>query len=333
MLSETVSTSVQATAAPSQPGEPQLSVVIPLYNEAATIDELYRRLTEVLTHLGRSYEIIMVDDGSRDATFGALDQIARSDPHVRALRFSRNFGHHIAITAGLDQAAGEYVILMDGDLQHRPEDIPRFIATLEEGGFDVVAGIRSPHQIPALKRWTSSLFNGIMQRLTRDAIDIDSNIYRIMRRKVVHSFLRCRERSRFVTGLFGWVGFKRGEIAIDLDPRHAGASSYSVRRMLRLAANSITSFSYFPLELSSYLGFVISFLSFAYGLFLIGRKLVLNTAVEGWTSLSCTIFFVGGVQLMMLGVIGSYLGRVYTEVQGRPLYIVDEARNLRHTEP
>lgn len=304
-----------------------LSVVIPLFNEQDTVPQLYQRLVAVLEECGRSWEIVLVDDGSRDATFAAIDRICQRDSRVRAFRFSRNFGHHVAITAGLDQARGEYVVLMDGDLQHRPEEIPRFIQTLEDGGYDVVAGVREVASQPLLKRMGSAAFNRVMRAIMREQVQFDSNIYRIMRRKVVRSFLSCRERSRFVTGLFGWVGFKRGEMTIDLDPRFAGKSTYSLRRMLGLATNSITGFSYFPLQLSSYAGFVISLLSFAYGFYLIWRKVVLNTAVEGWTSINCTIFFVGGIQMMMLGVLGSYLGRIYTEVQNRPLYVVDESRN------
>ncbi|MBM3462160.1 MAG: glycosyltransferase family 2 protein [Armatimonadetes bacterium] len=306
---------------------PAISVVVPVFNEEALIAELHERLTSVLLGIGRSYEIVIVDDGSRDASLERLAALAAVDPCLRVLGFSRNFGHHIAISAGLDYCRGEYVIVMDGDLQHRPEDIPRFVAALEEGGYDVVAGVRRPVQVSWFKRQTSRVFNGLMRRTIRENIHIDSNIFRIMRRKVVRSFNRCREHSRFVTGLFGWVGFKRGEIEIELDARRAGASKYSLLRMIRLAVNSMTAFSYFPLELCSYTGCVMASLSFTYGFYLILRKLFLNTAVEGWTSLTCTVFFVGGIQMLMLGVIGSYLGRVYTEVQNRPLYIIDQALN------
>lgn len=323
---------LQATAPETVGAAPtatvELSVVVPVFNEAETVDELHARLTAVLDRLGRCYEIVVVDDGSVDGTFARLSRLAERDGRLRAVRFSRNFGHHIAVTAGLDFARGEYVVLMDGDLQHRPEDIPRFVQALEDGGYDVVAGVRVAQRVSWFKRATSTAFNGLMRRAMRESFAIDSNMYRIMRRKVVRSFLECRERSRFVTGLFGWVGFNRGEIPIELDARHAGRSKYSVVRMLRLAVNSLTSFSYFPLELSSYTGFFMAALSFTYGFYLILRKLLLNTAIEGWTSLACTIFFVGGVQMMMLGVIGSYLGRVFTEVQKRPLYVVDETRNL-----
>jgi len=323
-------TAQPARAVPERPGTEliELSLVTTVFNEEETVLELHTRLTRVLEELGRPYEIIIVEGGSRDRTYERCLEVAAADPHVKLIHLSRNFGHHTSMTAGLDHARGEVIVMMDGDLQHRAEDIPRFLQKLEEGDYDVVIGIRSTKGIPPFKRFTSKIFNNLMRRMLREPVQIDSNIYRIMRRKVVRSFLRCRERSRFVTGLLGWVGFKRGELEIELDPRHAGTSKYSLSRMLRLATDSITGFSYFPLELASYTGFTLAVLSIVYGLYLVARKTLLNTAVEGWTSLACAIFFVGGVQMMMMGVFGSYLGRVYTEVQDRPLYIIDDTRNM-----
>lgn len=307
---------------------PHVSVAVPVFNEVDNLEELYRRLAATLDATGHSWEIVVVDDGSRDGTFAVLDRLSGEDPRVCAVRLSRNFGHHVAVTAALDFARGEVVVLMDGDLQHRPEDIPRFLEALEGGGYDTVAGIPRKQRVSWFKRVSSQAYNRLLRGMVRDPIAIDSNIYRVMRRKVVRSFRECRERSRYVTGLLAWVGYRRGEIPIELDCRHAGQSKYNLGRMLRLATHSITAFSSFPLDIATYVGFGVSFSSLAYGLYLAARKIVLNTAVEGWTSIVCAVYFMGGVQMMMLGILGTYLGRVYTEVQGRPLYVVDEARNL-----
>ena len=310
-----------------------MSVAIPVFNEVDNVGELARRLKQALDATGHPWEVVLVDDGSRDGTFEALDRLCREEPRLRALRLSRNFGHHVAVTAALDATRGEYVILMDGDLQHRPEDIPRFIEALEAGGHDTVIGVPRKRQLSWFKRVSSRAYNSMLRSVLREPIPMDSNIYRIMRRKVVASFRECRERSRYVTGLLAWVGFRRGELDIELDRRHAGRSKYDLRRMLRLAFQSLAGFSYFPLELATWVGVGVSFTSLAYGAYLAARKILLNTAVEGWTSIVCAVYFMGGVQMMMLGILGAYLGRVYTEVQGRPLYVVDETRNLGAPAP
>lgn len=300
---------------------PYFSVVLPIYNEEGNIDELYRRLVETLEELGRSFEIVFVDDGSRDASYASIERLFRGDARVRALRFSRNFGHHVAITAGLDAARGEAVILMDSDLEDRPEVIPALFAKLEEG-YDVVYGVRAGSTHSLFKRVTSRLFVALLNRLTDSEQQLNTSILRIARRPVVDAVVACREQHRFVLGLFTWVGFRQIGIDVEHGHRFAGATKYSLYKMMKLALTTITASSTLPLKAATFAGAIVSSFAFAYAVVLLVRKMFFDTMVQGWTSTIVTGLFLGGVQLLCIGVLGEYVGRIYGEAQKRPLYVL-----------
>jgi dolichol-phosphate mannosyltransferase len=296
-------------------------VVVPVYNEEGNLEELHRRLVLVLEGLGRSFELVFVDDGSRDGSYAGLERLFARDKRVRALRFSRNFGHHLAITAGLDAARGQAVILMDSDLEDRPEAIPTLWAKLEEG-YDVVYGVRRNRTHSAFKRLTSRLFVAVMNRIVDGEQELNTSIFRIARRPVVEAVRACREQHRFILGLFSWVGFRQTGIEVDHGERFAGSTKYSLSKMLRLALTTVTASSTLPLKAASFLGTLVSALSFLYAALLLGKKLLWDTMVEGWTSTIVAGLFLGGVQLICLGILGEYVGRIYGEIQRRPLYVL-----------
>jgi dolichol-phosphate mannosyltransferase len=308
---------------------PFLSAVIPVFNEEGNLRELHSRLTAVLSGSGRPYEIVFVDDGSRDASVAILEDLHRSDPRVRALVFSRNFGHHIALTAGLDAARGEVVVLMDADLQDQPEEIPKLLSKLDEG-FDVVYGIRIGKKHSLFKRVTSSLFVAVMRRVV-EGFNINSGIFRAARRNVVDTVKRCRETHRFLVGLMSWAGFRQTGVEVVHGERFAGETKYTLRRQLRLAANTLVSFTGIPLQFATYLGLAVSCTSFVYAVVVLLRKLAWGLGLEGWPSLMIAVMFLGGVQLLCLGILGEYVGRLLTEAQGRPLYVV--ARTFDREDP
>jgi glycosyltransferase involved in cell wall biosynthesis len=305
---------------------PDFSIVIPIFNEQETIPELCSRLTTVMDTLcaeGSSYEIIMVDDGSTDQSWQMIRDLHERNPRVIGVNFSRNFGHHIAITAGLDYAKGNSVVVMDGDLQDPPEEIPKLYRKLGEG-YDLVYGIRAQRQDNYFRKLSTYFFTGMIRRLSGLEIAQNDAMLRIMSRKFVDSIKRFPERNRFLGGLFTWAGFNQTGIPIEHAPRFAGRSKYSIWKMAKLTMDAVTSFSYLPLKIIGLMGLLISGLSFVSGLFLIFKKLFLGVDVIGWTSTMVTILFIGGIQLVVLGVIGQYLARVFSEVQGRPLYIIKE---------
>ena len=305
------------------PTAPYFSVVLPVYNEEANLDELHARLTEVLeSGLSCTYELIFVDDGSRDGSYKKLQELHARNPRVRVLRFARNFGHHLAITAGIDAARGEVVALMDSDLQDRPESLPILHDKLREG-YDVVRAIRQGKKHSAFKRASSNLFNRLMNRLVH-GFEIDTAVFRIARRPVIDAVKQCREQARFILGLFSWVGFRQCGVEVPHGERFAGETKYSLFKMIRLAVTTITAFSRLPLQLASYLGFAVSGIAFAIGVWIVALKVLFDTAVPGWSSVMVAMLFLGGVQLLCVGILGEYLGRVYGEVQARPLYIVAE---------
>ncbi len=303
--------------------ENHLSVIIPIYNEEATLPELHRRLSATLDDLAvGSVEVIFVDDGSSDASARLLEEFHEKDNRFKVLQFSRNFGHHIAVTAGLDHSQGEIVILMDGDLQNRPEDIPALLQKIGEG-YDVVSTIRKNRKDPLAKKTFSKLFVWLMGKVVEESISLEStSIFRALKRDVVDALGDLRERNRFVIGLIDWTGYKHTSIEVVHEKRFDGESKYSFYKQLRLALDAIFSFSTFPLQVASMLGFAITASSFAYGLYIVVRKLVWGFSVPGFASLTVSIFFMGGVQLIILGTVGAYIGRIYTEVKQRPLYIV-----------
>ncbi|MFZ0031681.1 MAG: glycosyltransferase family 2 protein [Candidatus Cybelea sp.] len=308
---------------------PTLSVVVPLYNEAGIVPQLLERIGGVVERLRSEYdyEIVLVNDGSTDGTAAAIRREMERRAHVVLINLSRNFGHQLAATAGLEIAAGDAVILMDGDLQDPPELIETFLRRWREG-FDVVYAVRRTRPGESrFKLFTARLFYRIIKRLTRIAIPLDAGDFRLMSRRVVDALRRSPERNRFLRGMVSWVGFNQTAIEYDRDVRYAGSTKYPLTKMMRFAMDGITSFSDIPLRFASYFGFTVSAIAFIYALIVIGFKLFsLNPPAytPGWASTIVAVLFLGGVQLMSLGILGEYLGRVYDEVKGRPLYLISE---------
>ncbi|HAM49193.1 MAG TPA: glycosyltransferase [Nitrospiraceae bacterium] len=308
----------------------EFSVVIPIYNEAENIDELHRRLTMVMEklcvdegHPKNCYEIILVDDGSRDGSWALIKGVHEKDARVKGMNFSKNFGHHIALTAGLDYVKGETIILMDGDLQDPPEEIPKLYRKFKEG-YDLVYGIRRERKDSFLKKVTSHMFWMILRKFTGVDMPRNQTMLRILSKRLVEVLRGMREYARFVHGMMAWVGFEVTTIEVEHRARTRGKSKYNIPRLFKLAFHAVTSFSTVPLRLAIYAGFISSFISLFVGLYFIFRKIVYNIPVLGYASIIVSIFFVGGVQLLMLGIFGEYLGRTYQETQRRPLYILKE---------
>ena len=303
-----------------------LSIVVPLFNEADTVDELLR-VTAVLTHLSEQpsdYEIICVDDGSRDETLARLRAAAARDPHVRIVSLARNFGHQIASTAGLDRAFGDAVVLMDGDLQDPPELIERFLALFREG-YDVVYATRQRRAGESrFKLFTAKLFYRVSRRLTNVAIPLDTGDFRLMSQRVVAALRAMRERHRFIRGLVAWSGFRQIGITYDRDPRYAGGTKFSTGKMLGFALDGITAFSEIPLRFASWFGFIVSVCAFVYAVVVLVLNF-LGQNLPGYTSTMIAVLFLGGVQLLCIGILGEYIGRIYDEIKGRPLYLVAAA--------
>lgn len=300
------------------------SIVIPIYNEAEVLPILYCRLTQVMEGMGEPYEVIFVNDGSSDASSVLLHELRAKDERVRFVSFSRNFGHQIAITAGLDYSSGLAVVVMDADLQDPPEVIPRLVEKWREG-YDIVSAVREGRRGEGLfKRMTAALFYRLLRHLTATEIPLDAGDFRLMSRRAVKALKALREQNRFVRGLASWIGFRQAQVTFVRDIRHAGETKYPFAKMLRFALDGLTSFSYVPLRLATYLGFTVSLISLVYIVWALGLKLLTNRVVAGWTSIIVAVLFVGGIQLITLGIVGEYIGRIYEEVKQRPLYLVDE---------
>ncbi|MCS7243034.1 MAG: glycosyltransferase family 2 protein [Candidatus Caldatribacterium sp.] len=301
----------------------RLSVVVPVFNEEEVLPETYRRLTEVMEGLALPYEIVFVDDGSKDQSPRLLDELARRDPRVRVIHFSRNFGHQAAITAGLDYARGEAVVVIDADLQDPPEVIPEMVAKWQEG-YEVVYGQRVRREGETLfKRLTASFFYRLLRFMTDIDIPLDTGDFRLMDRKVVEVMKLLREKNRFIRGLVAWVGFRQIALPYVRHRRLAGTTKYPLRKMLRLAWDGITAFSNKPLKVAAYLGLALSLFSFLYLVAIVVAKLLGKSTVPGWASLAVMNLFFSGIILIILGIMGEYLGRMYEEAKNRPLYIVD----------
>ncbi len=300
------------------------SIVVPVFNEGSVIDELLRRLLKVMDTFKEPFEVIFVDDGSSDDTFKKIAEWAGKREEVRALKFSRNFGHQIAITAGIDSASGEAVIVMDGDLQHPPELIPEMIGEWRKG-YNIVNTIRQETEgIPLKKKLFSKAFYKLINLDSEVLIQPDAADFRLMDRASCEAFKALREQDRFVRGLTSWIGFKQTNIPYRADARHSGQSKYSFSKMLRFAVNGITSFTTLPLKAVGVFGLVVAAISFVYAAYALYVRLVLDIAVEGWTSLLMGVLFLGGVQLISIGVLGAYIARIFRQVKNRPLYIVQE---------
>jgi glycosyltransferase involved in cell wall biosynthesis len=303
-----------------------LSIVIPLYNEAGNVEELLRRVDAVVRDLPEpplDYEVICVDDGSRDATREKLVAAARIDPHLRVLSLSRNFGHQIAATAGLDAARGDAVVLMDGDLQDPPELIAQFLERYR-AGYDVVYATRRRRSGESrFKILTAAAFYRVVRRLTNVSIPVDTGDFRLMSRRVVDALYQTRERHRFIRGLVSWVGFNQTGVEYDRDARFSGETKYPFSKMLKFAIDGITAFSEIPLRFASYLGFITSTFAFIYAVIVLVLKFT-GYNEPGYTSTILTVLFLGGVQLIGIGILGEYVGRIYDEIKARPLYLVAE---------
>ena len=302
-----------------------LSVVIPCMNEEQVLRETNRRLTAVLDGISLNFEIVYVDDGSTDGTPALLHELQSLDSRVKVVRFSRNFGHQIAITAGLEHASGDAVAIIDADLQDPPEVILDFVAKWLDG-YDVVYGVRAERDgETAFKLWTAKLFYRTISRLSDTRIPLDTGDFRLMDRRVVDALLSMPERDRFVRGMVSWLGFSQTAVEYRRAPRLAGATKFSLFKMVRFALDGIFSFSILPLRLATWTGFAASGLAiFGIVVVLLERFLRIEGLVKGWSSAMITELFIGGVQLICLGLIGEYVGRIYGESKRRPLYIVRE---------
>ena len=302
--------------------QPVLSFVVPCYNEAANIRALYERICAVMAACPETWECICVNDGSRDETLGALTALQDKDPRVRVIDLSRNFGKEAALTAGLDHARGAAAIPLDADLQDPPELIPELVAHWR-AGYDVVNAVRLSREGESLvKRASAHAFYRIFNRISKVPIPEDTGDFRLLSRPVLDALRQLPERRRFMKGLFAWVGFRTTSVSYHRAPRQAGHTTWNYVRLWRFAMDGILSFSDAPLRVASYLGLAVSLLSFLYALNLLVQTLLFGNPVKGYPSLMVALLFLGGVQLMALGVIGEYLGRVYDESKGRPVYII-----------
>jgi dolichol-phosphate mannosyltransferase len=312
------------------PEDPLLSIVVPLFNEELNVDQLYRRLTRSLDPLGAPYELVFVDDGSRDATPRILDEMQERDPRVVVIHLSRNFGHQPAVSAGLDHARGRAVIVMDGDLQDPPEVLPQFIRRWEEG-FDVVYAVRQKRKERALKRLGYFAFYRIMNAISDLDIPLDSGDFCLMDRRVVDALNGLPERMRFVRGLRTFVGFRQTGIAYERAAREAGRPKYTFRALVGLAINGLVSFSSYPLRLLTYVGIGTAGLAAGLTVWVFVDAFSTHSAPRGWASVLVAVLFMGSVQMIGLGIVGEYIRLIFLESKGRPFYIVGDYRS--HDRP
>lgn len=301
-----------------------ISVVIPAYNEQDVIETFHARLGTVLDALPLAVEVVYVNDGSRDDTLAVLRRLRAADPRVAVLDLSRNFGKEVALTAGIDYARGDAVVVIDADLQDPPEVIPDLVAAWRDGGYDVVYAQRVSRAGESwLKKKTADWFYRLMQHVGEIPIPPDAGDFRLLSRRAVEAVKTLRERHRFMKGLFTWVGFPQCAVPYERDARYAGESKWNYWHLWNFAIEGLTSATLAPLRISSYIGLFIAVLAFAFGLWIIVKTLAFGDAAQGWPSLMVAILFLGGVQLVALGVIGEYLGRLFNEAKGRPLYFLN----------
>lgn len=302
-----------------------VTILVPAYNEEAVLEQLYERLKIVMDDLPvYHFELLFVNDGSRDQTLAIIKDLRKQDERVAYVDLSRNFGKEVAMIAGLDHAKGDAVIIIDADLQDPPELIPEMIAYWEQGYDDVYAKRRSRAGESWLKKWTSSAFYKLLQKMTRIPIQEDTGDFRLLDRRCVEALKQLRETQRYTKGMFSWIGYNKKEILFDRDPRAAGETKWNYAKLLDLAIEGITSFTTAPLRISAFFGCVISFFAFLYMIWIITKTLLFGEPVAGYPSLMTVILFLGGIQLLSLGILGEYLGRVFNETKNRPLYFVDE---------
>ncbi|MFC5743939.1 glycosyltransferase family 2 protein [Dyella tabacisoli] len=303
---------------------PQLTVVVPAYNEAAVLETFHQRLAAVLDGISIECHVLYVDDGSSDATWAIIESLVAGDSRTGALKLSRNFGKEAALTAGLDQIVAGAAVVIDADLQDPPELIPKLIEQWQ-AGYDVVYATRTVREgETGFKRFTAAMFYRSMERLSDTAIPRDTGDFRLLSRRALDALGQLRERQRFMKGLFTWIGYRQTAVHYQRDPRKAGVTKWNYWRLTQLAIEGITSFSSAPLRLATWIGLLSAGLAFLYGMWVLAKSLLYGDAVRGYPTLMLVILFLGGVQLLALGVIGEYLGRNYTESKQRPLYFVDK---------
>lgn len=302
-----------------------LSIIVPCYNEEAVLLETHKRLTAVLVALEPlAYEIVYVDDGSQDRTLEMLRELHASSVHTRVVGLSRNFGHQVAVTAGLTHSSGDAVVVIDADLQDPPEVIPEMVARWQDG-YDVVYGLRTDRQGEThFKLWTAKLFYRLLNRVSKVQIPPDVGDFRLMSRRAVAALIAMPERDRFLRGMVSWVGYRQVAVLYERAPRFAGTSKYPLLKMLRFALDGVLSFSYAPLRLATFMGFAAMSMAFAGIIYAILLRIYTHDWVRGWASIFVAVLFLGGVQLVTIGIIGEYIGRIYDEVKQRPLYFVQE---------
>jgi glycosyltransferase involved in cell wall biosynthesis len=315
--------------APLGPSAPELSVVLPVFNEEGGLATLYSRLKAVLEKMGIGHEIIFVNDGSGDGSWEAILSLADRDRSVKAINLSRNFGHQVAITAGIDASRGTTVAVMDSDLQDPPEVLERLFEKYREG-FDVVYAQRRTREGETwFKRTTATVFYRLIRRMTTVDIPVDTGDFRLMSRRVVDELKRLQEQSRFVRGLVTWVGYNQAPVSYDRDRRYGGDTKYPLTKMMKFALDGITGFSSQPLRLASHAGLLLASASLALmGVFTVYKLAGGGGLVPGWTSLIVAVLFLGGLQLLAIGILGEYIGRIYEETKRRPLYLVRDTRNV-----
>jgi len=303
---------------------PKISIVSPIFNELESIPELYSRVSEVMNKSGESWELILVDDGSSDGSTDVILKLGKSDPHIRPIVFSRNFGHQIAVTAGLDYSRGDAVVIIDADLQDPPEVILELIDKWREG-YEVVYAVRSEREGESwFKKLTASLFYRLIYKITEVKIPLDTGDFRLLDRKVVNAMCKMRERHRFLRGMASWAGFKQIGVTYKRAARFAGETKYPFKKMLKLATNAVTSFSYVPLQVAMVMGFIAAGLSIIAIPIVIILRITGDAQLTGQATTLIMVLFLGGVQLVSLGIIGEYIGRIYDEVKARPVYIVSQ---------
>ncbi len=301
------------------------SIIAPVFNEVEILPELHRRVASVMDQLGEPWELVLVDDGSSDGSTEVMRSLAAEDPRVRPVIFARNFGHQLAVTAGLDYSRGDAVVIIDADLQDPPEVIPDLANKWREG-FDVVYAVRSHREGETrFKELTASFFYRMIRRITDVDIPMDTGDFRLLDRKVVNAMGMMKERHRFLRGMSAWVGFRQAGVSYRRAARFAGETKYPFRKMFGFAINAVTSFSFFPLQIATYLGLICAGVSALAIPVVIALRLAGSQAFFGQATTLIAVLFLGGVQLISLGILGAYVGRLYDEAKGRPLYIVSEA--------
>jgi len=310
-----------------------VSIIVPVFNERENVELLAQRVREQFAPLSYDFELLFVNDGSTDDTAEVLQKMGDIDPSVKVITFSRNFGHQPAVTAGIDHCQGDCAIIMDADLQDPPEVVPRMVRTWEEG-YDVVYATRTRREGEGgFKRITAKAFYRILNSLTDIKIPLDTGDFRLIDRKVINVLKEMPEYNRFIRGMVAWVGFRQTSIEYERKARHRGETKYSLAKMLRLALNAITAFSYRPLQIATYTGAFFAFCAFLSALYILVATLVEKRTVPGWSSLMVVVLFLGGVQLMTLGIMGEYIGRILEEIKKRPHYVIDSKQNVDPPRP